>query len=295
MVGFRVGLTAATAAVALTAAAGLITAPAQAAPPAKVVYVAIGDSYTAGTGTGGEFRPAGLACWQGHSGYPDDLGATGRVSLVANSACHHAVLSSDSPFYDTLTPTVYEQIDALATGGQLNAGTGMVTITDGVNDVGASQVLGGCAVDPGNCAGYVAAAVNAEQALGPQLVSTYNAIHSHAPNAKIGVVGYVHLFDPTSGIPSLLTPANQQLINTAVDRLNIVLAQAAATAAGQGAKTQYVDAASKFVGHEANSLDPWLSFDPANPTADSNFHPNATGYANGYLPAVMSQLKPGQL
>ncbi|WP_211882498.1 hypothetical protein [Pseudarthrobacter albicanus] len=134
----------------------------------------------------------------------------------------------------------------------------------------------------------------AQTVLLPALVGTYNAIHSHAPNATIGVVGYVHFFAPSSGIPTILTPANQQLVNTGTDKLNAVLAQAAGTAAGQGAKTQYVDVAGKFAGHESNTSDPWVTFDRANPTADSNFHPNATGYIDGYMPAVLSQLKPAQ-
>ncbi|WP_284980356.1 SGNH/GDSL hydrolase family protein [Arthrobacter sp. fls2-241-R2A-200] len=296
MVGFRLGLAGATAAVALTAAAGLITAPAEAAPRAKVDFVAIGDSFTAGTGSGGEFRPAGLPCWQSPPGYPGDLGATGRINLVTNAACHDAALSQSSPFYDGLTPTVTEQIAKLAVSRQLSATTGMVTITAGGTDVGASKVLGGCAIDPQHCAGYVDSAVNAAQTLLlPALVQTYNAIHSQAPNAKIGVVGYVHFFNPSSGIPTILTPANQQLVNAGTDKLNAVLAQAAGIAAGEGAKTQYVDAAGKFAGHEANTTDPWVAFDPTNPTADSNFHPNAAGYINGYMAAVLSQLKPAQL
>ncbi|WP_211882500.1 hypothetical protein [Pseudarthrobacter albicanus] len=135
MDGFRLKLTGAVAA-ALTLAAGLTAAPAQAAPAAKVAYVAIGDSFTAGTGSGAEFRPAGLPCWQSAPGYPGDLGVTGRINLVANAACHEAALSPSSPFYDHLTRTVAEQIDALAASGQLSASTGMVTITAGAQTSG---------------------------------------------------------------------------------------------------------------------------------------------------------------
>jgi lysophospholipase L1-like esterase len=295
MNGLRLKLTG-TVAAALTLAAGLTAAPAQAAPPAKVAYVAIGDSFTAGTGSGAEFRPAGLPCWQSLPGYPGDLGATGRIDLVANAACHGAALSTSSPFYDHLTPTVTQQIAMLHVSGQLGDSTGMVTITAGGTDVGASQALRGCAVDPQNCARYVDATVTAAQTVLLQaLVVTYIAIHSQAPNAKIGVVGYVHLFNPSSGIPTILTPANQQLVNAGTDQLNAVLAEAAGIAAGHGAKTQYVDATRKFAGHESNTTEPWITFDAANPTADSNFHPNATGYIDGYMPAVLSQLKPAGL
>ncbi|WP_426987822.1 SGNH/GDSL hydrolase family protein [Pseudarthrobacter sp. Y6] len=285
---------------ALAVAVGLAAAPAQAAPPAPVAYVALGDSYTAGTGAGDPFRPAGVACWQSHPGYVDDVGQTGRVNLVANAACHGAVLSNASPFYDTglYTPTVEDQLFGLAVQGKISAATGLVSITAGANDLGFSYVIGVCATNTQEvCAAVLqqASAPAALQALNAGLVQTYAAIHSAAPRARIAVMGYPLLFDPASPFAPI-PPANQTLVNQAALALNSTVAAAAGTAnAVYQANTQYVDVTARFMGHAVNSTDPWVQLNPSLPTADYNFHPNKAGHARGYAAALMGAIKPALL
>ncbi|XAS66698.1 SGNH/GDSL hydrolase family protein [Micrococcaceae bacterium Sec5.7] len=277
-------------------ALGFAAAPAQAAPPPKVSYVAVGDSYTAGTGSGTAMRPAATSCWRSNPGYVDVVGSTGRVNLVGNGACHGAALSPASPAYDFFTPSVAEQIGGLAGAGLLNGRTGLVSITAGANDVGVYQILQICALSTeAACGAAVATASGALPALGAGLAQTYLAIHSVAPNAKIAVMGYPRLFDPVNGIP-VIPVDNQTLVNQATGSLNATIA-AAVTAANSlyGANGQYVDVTSRFTGHAANSLDPWLVLDTSNPFADSNFHPNVTGYSQGYVAALMGAVKPAQL
>ncbi|WP_285240421.1 SGNH/GDSL hydrolase family protein [Pseudarthrobacter sp. MEB009] len=280
-------------------ALGFTAIPAQAAPPPQADYVALGDSYTAGTGAGLALRPAGVACWQSNPGYVDVVGKTGRVNLVANGACHGAVLSQASPFYDRVivTPTVQEQLASLAFMGAISADTELVSITAGANDVGFSYALGVCATQPAAvCAGtldYLTSPTNLGL-LQAGLAQTYAAIHAAAPNARIAVLGYPFLFDPAS--PFAPIPAeNQQLMNGATIRLNTTIEAAVNTAnTAFHANAQYVDMTARFAGHQVNSADPWLQLNLALPTADYNFHPNQAGH-RAYASAIMGAVKPAQL
>lgn len=277
----------------MTMSIGLAAIPAQAAPPPRADYVALGDSYTAGTGAGEAYRP-NVACWQSHPNYADVVGSTGRISLVANAACHGAVLTTASQFYDGITPTVSEQLAALALSGQLSADTELVSITAGANDIGVTGVLLTCATSTVQaCTDAVNAVTAALPLLEAALAQTYLSIQAAAPNATIAVLGYPLLFDP-AGEP-IIPLQNQLLINEATLRLNETIAAAVQTANDLGADAVYIDVTKRFAGHAVNSEDPWLVLDFRSPLPSYNFHPNATGYTFGYAPALISAVKPAQL
>ncbi|MEO5779008.1 MAG: SGNH/GDSL hydrolase family protein [Arthrobacter oryzae] len=279
---------------ALAMVLGLAAVPAGAAPPAKLAYVSVGDSYSAGTGAGVANNP-GSACWQSSPGYVDDVGRTGRVSLVANAACHGALLSGGS------ATSVRNQIAALATptAGSptpaLNSATGLVSITAGANDVGVYQVLSVCATSSSaQCSAAVALSGAALPGLRAGLTATYLGLKQVAPNARIAVLGYPRLFDPANGFP-VIPPTNQIILNQATDQLNASIAAAVGASRAAGVDAQFVDVTDRFAGHAANSRDPWLVLDQSNPTADYNFHPTSTGYDEGYKSAIMGSVKPAQL
>jgi lysophospholipase L1-like esterase len=276
-------------------ALGFTAIPAHAAPPPRVDLVAVGDSYTAGTGAGPAERPPGLDCWQSHPGYVDVLRRGGEVKVAANAACHGAVLSKYSPTYDReiYTPTVQQQIQSLIRNGALSADTELVSITAGANDLGFASVLGICASSGEQaCAGAVGLATsdNALHALTLALAATYTDIRKPAPSATVAALGYPLLFDATS--PSVALPiliSNQQLINQATLRVNAAI-EAAAFLAG----AEYVDVTDEFAGHEANSADPWLQLALKDFTADYNFHPNKAGHA-AYAAALLASVNLKQL
>ena len=270
---------------------GLTVAPAQAAAPPKVSFVAVGDSYTAGTGAGAADNPLTGPCWQSHPGYVDMVGATGRVSLAANGACHGALLTGG------LATSVQDQITGLALGGKLNGSTGLVSITAGANDAGVYAVLSVCAnpnYPAASCKAAIDLSAAALPAIGQGLAATYLGLKTVAPKAQVAVLGYPRLFAPASGA-AVIPPANQALVNQATDNLNATIAGAVAAANVLGANAQYIDVTARFAGHEANTADSWLVLDLAHPTADYNFHPNATGYSQGYAAALMGAAKPAQL
>jgi lysophospholipase L1-like esterase len=283
----------------LAMALGFTAAPATAAPPPNVDYVALGDSYTAGTGAGAAERPAGVDCWQSSPGYVDVVGRTGRVELVDNAACHGAVLSVSSPTWDPViyTPTVQEQIQSLVTSGALSADTELVSITAGANDLGFAYVLGVCAFSSEEACRAAVAQATSPQALAfltTSLTQTYAAIHQAAPNARIMVLGYPLLFEPSSAFAPIPV-TNQILMNQATVRVNTAIAAAVSTSNTLYlANAQYVDVTDEFAGHAVNSTDPWLQLSLTDFTADYNFHPTPDGH-RAYASALLSSVKLGQL
>ncbi len=272
-------------------ALGFTTVPAQAVPPPTVDYVALGDSYTAGTGAGPVNRPRGDDCWQSHPGYVDVISRTNRVDLVANAACHGALLVQPSPG----TTSVAEQLQGLVAAGQLSAETDLVTITAGANDLGFSSVLGACSVSSEACALALSQLNTADlEALHTTLVQTYVAIQSIAPNATIVVFGYPFIFDPSSEFAPL-HPADQLKINQATLTLNRTIESAVLTATYLGVHAVYVDVTERFAGHAVNSSDPWLVLNLRDPHADYTFHPNKAGHSLGYAAALLAVTAQSQL
>jgi len=277
----------------LTLAMGTAAGPAGAAPEGGLDYVAIGDSYTAGTGAGEADQPDEPTCWQSTPGYVGDIDKTGRVSLVDNAACHGALLlSGDDPLQQQIS--VQAQLGGLVAEEHLGASTKLVTITAGANDAGVSPVLFACASNGVEvCANAVAASEGALGQVGAGLASAYATIHALAPSAKIAVLGYPRLFEPADGNP-YFSAEEQRLINRATDSLNTAIEEAVAHANDDGANAQFVDVTKRFDGHAVNSADPWIAYNGGNPLADSNFHPTPTGH-RAYATAVINEVKPAIL
>lgn len=278
-------------------ALGFTAIPADAAPSPGIDYIALGDSYTAGTGAGA--FPALTPCIQTPGGYVDAVGETRRVNLVVNVACHGSLLTQNSDIpHDYRIPSVQQQIDFLITSGALTANTELVSVTAGANDVGVTGVLVTCLTQsPQACL----AAVQASAAFFPQmrteLMAALQRIHSAAPNAEIVVLGYPRLFDPTSPFAQV-DPVVLTAINTAVDALNDSI-EAAVKSSRTGAV--FVDVTNRFKGHAVNSDNPWIFFAAPSLAPDGslnfdprNFHPNAAGH-RAYASALRAAIKPGQL
>ncbi|NWL32164.1 SGNH/GDSL hydrolase family protein [Paenarthrobacter nitroguajacolicus] len=273
---------------ALALTLGFTASPATAAPPPPVDYVALGDSYTAGTGAGGLYADA--LCWQSEGGYVDVVAETGRVNLLENGACHGALLF---PVLGVPIPSVSEQIDIL--GSDLAAAE-LVSITAGANDIRSGDALVACLTQT---LVVCQAAVNSAMSLLPGLELTlaefYNDLAEAAPNATIAVMGYPRLFDPVNGVP-IISVEHQIEVNRAVDALNMTI-EAAVEASD--ANAVFVDVTKRFRGHAVNSAEPWVVLVPApvppfERLPDANFHPNPAGH-QAYAAALLSTIKPAQL
>jgi lysophospholipase L1-like esterase len=242
--------------VAAIAAVLVPAAPAHAATN----YVALGDSYSSGTGS--STYDLNSSCQRSTKAYPSIV-ATAKAYSLNFVACSGA----------KTTDVISSQI------GALNTGTNLVTVSAGGNDVGFSSLivtctLLGCTTDVNNKITWV----NAN--LGAILDNLYNQIRSHAPNAQVIVLGYPKLFTKTclgaTGISSSeVTAAN----NLAVAIDNVTAARAAAHG------FVYKSAIAQFTNHGVCASTSWINgLNLFN--SSSSYHPNNSGHSSGYAPLV---------
>lgn len=258
--------------------AGFAAAPASAAP--APVYIALGDSYAAGTGGGGYVTPpAGLPqqCLQTAAAYPVLLGAA--LSL----GCFGAKTTDVTAVTGLYGPS-------LATAS-------VVTVTVGGNDVNTGQVAQSCTVSvssPACSAALYDSLVVKLRDLPGKIRTMVAAVKSKAPNARIVLTGYPRLFTASAGLTAQQTLAAQSM-NSAADLLNATIAYSALVN-----RVRYVSVAERFSGHGIGSADPWIvapaglcipGVNCSMSLADT-FHPTAAGYSGGYAAALKAAQVP---
>lgn len=256
------------AATALASAAALAL-PLSSAWAAAPSYVALGDSYSSGTGTR-DYLADGTQCLRSASAYPSLIAAAKGYALNFR-ACSGA----------TVVDVTTTQLSALSSS------TAYVSISIGGNDAGFADVLTECA-QPGwmsDCNG----AVDDAQAfirgtLPTRLASLYSSIRAKAPNAKVTVVGYPRIFNGEDcNALTWFSPTEESRLNATADLVNSVTAQKA-SAAG----FSFANPTSRFVGHAVCDNPEWIN-GLSNPIVES-YHPKKDGHAYGYTPAVSPYL-----
>ncbi len=249
----------------LALAGGAAVAVATTASAAGTGYVALGDSYSSGVGTG-SFLDDGTDCQRSVYAYPSLIAAGTGLDLNLR-ACSGARVAD----------VTAGQLDALSTD------TRYVSVSVGGNDAGFADVLTECA-KPGwmsDCN----TAIDGSQAvitgaLPGRLADLYGQIRERSPQATVVVVGYPHVFngeDCNAG--TWFSPAEESRLNATADLLDGTIA-AAAGAAGFAV----VDPTSSFLGHAVCDSPEWLN-GLSWPITES-YHPNRAGHSVGYLPLV---------
>lgn len=232
-----------------------------------VDYAALGDSYSSGVGTG-TVTNDGSGCDRSPDAY-------GPLWTTAHSVAHFDFAACTGA---TTSDVVTHQL------GGLTGSTTLVSITIGGNDVGFAGVLKSCLLgSDATCQSAVANAENtARTALPRKLATTYSAIRSHAPNARVDVLGYPHLFERTCATSTTMDSAKRGYLNDGADQLDAVVA---AAVTGAGAGFAYSDARPHFAGHGICADRPWIN-DASLLNQGNSYHPNKSGYRSGYLPAL---------
>lgn len=237
---------------------GLVTASALADN-----YVALGDSYSAGTGTRDYSLNSG--CNRGPYAYPALIKADRPNTNLTFVACSGA----------KTTDVLNNQVQSLSTS------TNIVTITIGGNDAGFSSVITQCALPLVSCNSNITTANNyISNTLPGQLNNVYSQIKTRAPNARVIVLGYPRLFmgvDCNAG--TFFSTDEMTKLNATADLLKSVTA---ARAAAYG--FTFKDPIPGFIGHAVCSSSEWLN-GLSNPISDS-YHPNRDGHRLGYEPLV---------
>jgi lysophospholipase L1-like esterase len=226
-------------------------------------YVALGDSYSSGVGTRSFYEST---CRRSEYAYPRLIARDRAGTSLTFRACSGATTSS-------LTA---EQL------GSLSSTTNIVTVTIGGNDAGFSSIVTQCALPwPWSCEGELTTAEGfIRNTLPSRLDSTYAAIRSRAPNARVIVLGYPRLFmgvDCNGG--TFFSGTEMSRMNSIADLLSSVT-QARATAAGFTFKS----AITPFTGHAVCSSSEWLN--GLSSPVEESFHPNRAGNSSGYEPLV---------
>lgn len=225
-------------------------------------YVALGDSYTSGQGA----PPYdGGACLHSRYGsFPSFAVAFSRYRLTANLGCSGA---------DTTTV-------ASAQLPSVPRSTAIITLTVGGIDAGSDAVLAACAPDPASdlCTQAIQNAAAALSTLQPKLTALYAAIATQAPNAKVLVLSYPHLFNP--GVDAPLGDA----VNAGIDVLDGVI-QGAVAYTGNS-HVVFVDVRPAFAGHGIGASIPYINLTTSTLLAQTNFHPNYLGNLIAYPTAL---------
>lgn len=238
---------------------------APAAHAAAPSYVALGDSYSSGTGTR-SYISDGTSCQRSTYAYPS-LIASARGYSLNFRACSGA----------TVTDVTNTQLSALGSS------TSYVSISVGGNDAGFADVLTECATPwwAGDCNGAIDdAQYYINNVLPGRLSTLYASIRSKAPNAKVVVVGYPRIFmgeDCNAG--TWFSPAEMTRLNQTADLLN---SRTSTQASAKG--FSFANPTSRFVGHAVCDDVEWIN-GLSNPISES-YHPNKAGQASGYTPTV---------
>ncbi|MFI9153445.1 SGNH/GDSL hydrolase family protein [Streptomyces sp. NPDC053367] len=241
-------------------------AAAQASETAATSYVALGDSYSSGVGTGSYISSSG-DCKRSTKAYPYLWATANSPSSFSFNACSGARTG------DVLAGQL----------GSLNSGTGLVTISIGGNDAGFADVMTTCVLssDSGCLDRINTARAYVDSTLPGKLDSVYSAIRTRAPSARVVVLGYPRFYK--LGTTCLgLSETKRSAINAAADHLNSAIAT---RAAAHG--FVFGDVRTTFTGHELCSGSAWLnSVNWLN--MGESYHPTASGQSGGYLPVLNS-------
>lgn len=253
-------------------------------------YVALGDSYSSGTGSG-------LYEANGDDSHPCKRSALAYPQLVANalqapfefwacSGAHIAHLYSDTVERDE--PPFTDPARVASSEGQLSyldrlgSDVSLVTITIGGHDAGFGDVMFKC-VQPfffGSCTRGEKKAQRQLRQLADDLPELYAQIRSGlSPDARVLVLGYPQLFpDNPDGFcldGGFINKRERRWLNEKADQLNDVIQVAASQVAG----IEFVDVREAFRGHEiCGDEEAFLTgASPRNP--GDSFHPNYKGHA----------------
>jgi lysophospholipase L1-like esterase len=245
---------------ALGLAAAVIGTGIPARAGSAVHYVALGDSYSSGVGAGA----AGGSCGQSPNAFPALWAKANSPASFTFAACSGA----------TTSDVVGSQLSSLSTS------TTLVSITIGGNDVGFSTIMETCVLkSTSSCESAVSTGEKYANDTLPGLLNTTLAdIRSHAPNAKVIVLGYPDFYDLSAKLCLGLSNADHQALDNGINDLDTVIE----TAAADNGDT-FADVRSKFSGHELCDSAGWLnSVDLLD--IGSSYHPTANGQQDGYLP-----------
>jgi lysophospholipase L1-like esterase len=241
------------------------------APAWATKYVALGDSYSSGTGTRTYYDSN---CQKSIYAYPYLLHNAHPSWTFVQAACSGATTSS----------LLSGQVSSVTSD------TNWVSYTIGGNDAGFSSVITECAQPSwsSDCDGAIDnAQAFIQNTLPGRLDQVNGAIKSRAPSATVVALDYPRLFNGTDCNAFTWFSAHEMTrLNQTADMLKNVISAAASRA---GANFRFGDVIPPFIGHAvcdggSASQTEWIN-GLSNPVGES-YHPKIQGHSNGYYPVL---------
>jgi hypothetical protein len=248
-------------------ATAIVFGTAAAASASTASYVALGDSYSSGVGSGS--YDLSSSCDRSSNAYPALYNSATSPSSFTFVACTGA----------KATDIESSQLSALTSS------TSLVSLTDGGNDAGFSTIMEDCVLDDDN--GCVSAIDSAESyvrnTLPGVLDTLYSDIRSDSPNAQVIVMGYPEFYDLSQSSSCIgLDTTKRTALDGAADQLDSAIQNEVSRFGG----FTYQDVRAAFAGHQLCDSDPWLHSLNWTDISES-YHPTAAGQ-QAYLSAFTS-------
>jgi lysophospholipase L1-like esterase len=228
-------------------------------------YVALGDSFSSGVGTGSYTLSS--SCKRGVYAYPYLVAQQRPDTTLDFVACSGATTSS----------LMASQIQAVT------ATTSIVSVTIGGNDIGFSDLIVQCTL--GECSAALdSTRASLASVLNSRLDTVYSAIRNQAATgARVVVLGYPREFTTFGCFGTLgISSTERAKANQLAEALDGVIA---ARAAAFG--FTYKSALASFATHAVCTSGPWLNGLNLFNTTES-YHPNRNGNSQGYAPLLRS-------
>ncbi len=246
---------------ALTALYPLAVLAQPAPPPAGARYVAMGSSFAAGPGVTTQADDPPTRCTRSKDNYAHQLARKRGLNLTDVSCSGSTTAHLLGP-WNELKP----QLDAV------DAGTRLVTVTIGGNDVGftAGLAAAACATrGAASCPPSPAAPTNQAWAdLELHLTQIAAGVQRRAPGARLVFVDYTTVLPASGTCPTLALTAEQAATSREINRHVVEITAKVARATGSGLLT----ASALTAPHDACSAEPWVN-GASPPPGGAAFHP----------------------
>jgi lysophospholipase L1-like esterase len=261
---------------------------------APAAYVNIGDSFSAGEGTYAPYQPgtdtSTNKCHRSDRSYSGQYVAMStRYHAVKNAACAGAVTADITQPPGDVNSMQIPSKGEPAQRDALGAGTSLVTMTIGGNDLNLGGIFNTCygkvrpdQVDACFISSFDKAFFDRIDALRATLDGTYTAVRNAAPHATIVVLTYPQTYPAAynprqcqlTGRGNLETSQRQlDLIHQVISRLNT-----AVKAASHDKGLTVLDEERAFAGHEECTTQPWVQGINNFGNDDESLHPTPDGY-----------------
>jgi len=248
------------------------------------LYVALGDSYTAGPLIPNQVGTP-RDCARSDRNYPSVTAAALGLTLrdvscssaqtkhMANPQPNLPAGGTNPPQFNGVTPEA-----AVVTVGIGGNDAGLVGVGEKCAQLGATQPNGRACREFYTAGGRDRVKEKIDEAA-PKVAAVLQGIHLRAPTARVAIVGYpaVAPTDGTGCYPMVpLSPDDLAYINELLVRINAMIAEQA-----QANDAEYVDTYTASIGHDVCKLPPTRWFEGLAPTEPSfPLHPNAQGEAS---------------